>query len=47
MFDGLVESSGVLKAGENYVHSAVQLYNASKDNFTTLDEANQAYLQII
>jgi len=43
----MIDESGVLSAGYNYVNSALRLYQQQKDNFNTLAEQNSAYLSIL
>lgn len=44
---GLVDESGVLKSAGDFVHSALELFNATKDQFTTVAERNKTYLEVI
>ena len=43
----LVDDTGLLKSVEDFVHSALELFNTTKNQFTTVSERNKAYLEVI
>ena len=45
--NGLVDESGVLKAADICVQTALDFFNSMKNEFTTTAERNKAYLEII
>lgn len=43
----LIDENGLLKSGEDFVQSALEIFNTTKDKFTTLGGKNKAYTEVL